>query len=211
MRMSSPPSLYQQTTLDVDPAFHTSVVDLCVPPSTKRRRIDSVTQDEETFSRSLASEAFIHFRTSSSHYPRSILCRVLENRKVLELQAVDLRQDGTKAEALLTLRFAFTNQIKKGGLAFIEGEREGTSDAFVVFVPTVAGELFTLTLRREAFIKSGCLDENGRGSLDWCRSAVPNAFTFRTPFKLLAKSETELWASLDNGSLVKLERQTESV
>ena len=183
-----------------------SVVDLSVPPAAKRRRIETNTHDEETFSQSLASEASLHFRPTGHSYPRSILYRVVQNRKVLELQAVDLQHDGTKTDALVTLRFDFANQIRQGAIAFAEAEREGAADALVVFVPTLVGELFTITLRTEAFVKSGYLTDTGAGSPDWCKRYVPNAFTLKTPFKLLAKSETELWASMNDGSLSRLER-----
>jgi len=137
-----------------------------------------------------------------------VLYRVVENRKVLEVQAVDLQQDGTRPEVLITLRFDFANQIRQGTIAFAEAEREGSANALVVFVSTAAGELFTLTLRTEAFVKSGFLTDTTSGSSDWCKVYQPNAFALKTPFKLLAKSETELWASMNDGSLAKLERPT---
>jgi len=208
MRTSKVPSLYQQTSLNVDPLCPSALVDINVPPAAKRRRIETNNHNEETFTQSLASEASIHFRSSGPHYPRSILYRVVENRRVLELQAVDLQQDGTKPEVLLTLRFDFANQIRKGAIAFAEAEREGTANALVVFVPTAAGELFTLTLRTEAFVRPGFLTDTTSGSPDWCKVYKPNAFALKTPFKLLAKSEMELWASMNDGSLAKLVRPT---
>lgn len=200
------PSLYQQTTLNVDESG-SSVVHHSVPPSAKRRRIATSVSNEETFTQGLATEASIHFRPSTDHHPRSILYRIVDNRNVLELQAVDLRQHGTKTEALLTLRFDFANQIRHGGIAFADAEREASGDALIVFVSTLAGELFTLTLRKDAFTKSDFLEKNGTRTSDWFKSCVPNAFTLKTPFRLLARSEVELWAAMNDGSLLRLERR----
>lgn len=200
------PSLYQQTLLNVDPGSKSSLVDLSIPPAAKRRRIGTGAQDEEAFSQSLASESSIHFRPSGASYPHAVLYRVIDNRRVLELQALDLRQISTKTEALLTLRFDFANQIRQGTIAFAEAEREGGVTALAVFIATIAGELFSLTLRKEAFVKAGFLDETSAGSSDWYQGSVPSAFTLKTPFKLLARNETELWASMNDGSIAKLER-----
>lgn len=224
MTSSQPACLYQETRVNLNPARLGSTIDVFVPAhgasafaarsSPKRRRIapSEVNYDEDSFSRlHLASESSIHFRPHTKgkakhEAPRVILWRVLEERKVLELQVVDLEQDhAEKAETLLTLRLAFPDPIRPTSVAFAEDDLEAAHPTLVGFVVTTVGALFTLNLRKELFVKT-----SGPGSIDatdWCSSSTPSAFTYRTPYRLLARSGKDLWASLSDGSLVRFERE----
>lgn len=213
--------LYQETRLNLDPAFSTSVVDILLPAhgasafasrnSPKRRRLNApaITYDETTFQKlHLAAESSIHFRPISEDAkktpsPRAILWRILEERTVLELQAVDLWQDDTQAtEPLLTLYVNFPSPIRPHGVCFAERKSEGMASSAVAFVLTISGELFTLDLRKEIFTKP---DAAADGARTWCDRSSPAPLSNRSPFKLFATNADELWASLGDGSLVRLE------
>lgn len=214
--------LHHETRLDVDPASEQSTIDIVLPssitsssserPSPKRRRIDRVTQDEESFSRRyLATESSIYFCGSKSGpaakypHPRSILWRVLEEQRVLELQAVDLIQDeAQKDEPLLMLRFEFPVAIRPNSVCFAGPAEEGPYWALTVFVLTDAAELHTLTLNAESFVKPSAMRRDATS--DWHACHTPNAFSYKTPFRLIAQNDGVLWASLNNGALVKLEK-----
>jgi len=215
--------LYQETRLNLDSAFSTSTVDILLPAhsasafaariSPKRRRLNApaINYDEATFQKThLASEGSIHFRpvddnAKKTPSPRAILWRVLEERSVLELQAVDLWQDDIQAtEPLLTLRVNFPSQIRPHGVCFAEKRADVTTPSAVAFVLTTSGELFTLDLRREIFTKP---DATTDGPQTWCTRSSPAPLSNRNPFKLFATSADDLWASLSDGSLVRLERK----
>lgn len=212
--------LYQETRLNLDPAL--PPVELLVPSnnnsasafasreSPKRRRVERPSQahDEEAFSGNLATESSIHFRphphdTKKPLRPSALLWRLLENRKVLELQAVELSQDrAEKHEAVLTLRLGFSDTIKPTGIAFAEDDTQDDAAALVVFVMTAIGELYTLTLKKEAFVPPGALRERS----DWYKSCTPSALGYRTPVRLVARSAREVWVALGDGGMVRLER-----
>ncbi len=212
--------LYQETRLNLNPAL--PPVELLVPSnnnsasafasreSPKRRRVERPSQahDEEAFSGSLATESSIHFRphthdTKKTSAPRAVFWRLLEHRSLLELQAVELSQDrAEKNEPVLTLRLGFPDDIKPTGVAFAEEDTQGDAAALVVFVLTVIGELYTLTLKKEAFVPPGALKERS----DWCKSCTPSALGYRTPVRVVARSAREVWVALGDGGMVRLER-----
>lgn len=221
--------IYQETRLNLDPALPASTVEVLLPIdgasafasrlSPKRRRIDrsSLVYDEATFSsHHLASESSIYLRplineSKKSPSPRAILWRILEDRKVLELQAIDLSQEQTeKHEPLLTLRLAFPHAIRPAGVDFAEKERGANEDGFVGFVLTMTGEIVTLNLRKDLFVRAREQEDQTLEASAWCKTYSPSAFSYRTPHRFLAKSESEVWASLNDGSLLKLERQDDT-
>lgn len=216
--------LYQETRLNLDPARPGSTVDVLLPAngassfaarsSPKRRRLDpsSVGYDEETFTRlHLATESSIHFRphakgSRKQETPRAILWRILDDRKVLELQTVDLAQDATEQdELLLTLNITFPHAIRPTGVAFAEDEQDSARSILTGFVVLVTGQLFSLDLRKEFFVKGS--GAPAIHAAEWWTSTIPSAFTHRTPYRLLARSGKELWATLSDGSLVRFERE----
>jgi len=213
--------VYQETRLNLDAATSHSTVDILLPAhnatafasrlSPKRRRLNNstLTYDEETFQKTqLASEASIYFRpvqqiAKKNNAPRAILWRILEERTTLELQAVDLWQDDDSREPELTLRITFPEAIRPHGIALAEGDNKD-SPAAVAFVLTTSGDLYTLDLRREIFIRSDIAID---GPKSWCDRSSGGTLSSRGAFKLFAKSANELWASLGDGSLVRLDRK----
>lgn len=224
--MIQPPEaacLYQETRFGVEPASDDALVEIALPssnasafasaPSPKRRRIDREALGEEDFAtRHLATEASIFVcQSSAGHaakkdaHPRSILWRVCEGQRTLELQAVDLVLDAaTTTEALLTLRFSFPSCIRPNTVSFADTSVSGSPWTLNVFVLTDSAELHALTLGRDAFVRSKVLSLETRPN--WHSCQTPGAFTYRTPFRLIAQNESVVWAALSDGALVKLEK-----
>lgn len=222
--MSPTPCLYQETRLNLDPASADAVVDVQIPAtgsfgsrlSPKRRRLDHAPfgLDEGTFAKyHLASESSIHFgpkagtkQAKRDSAPRAIHWRLLDERKLLELQAVDLYQDiNEKKEPLLTLRFSFAESIRPSGVAFAEKESEAGTHALAVFVLTASETVYNFTLRRDHFVTPDLLRDGTNRAKDWCTSFSPGSLRSGRTFKMLAKSDKELWLSRSDGSLVKLQ------
>lgn len=214
--------LYQETRLSTDPLSPDQVLEFDVPShsshyafatraSPKRRRIDrtSPIADEDDFTRAcLASQSGIYFRprdssTSLSTEPHSILWRVLEKRTILELQAADLYYDSdVREEHNITLRLRFPSAIRPNGVAFAQN----AAGKLVIFIIPKGGELFEFVLPKHAFSRPNALDSSVEAE-PWFTSDVPNALTYLTPHTLRAESATRLWASLNDGGIVKLERK----
>lgn len=222
--MSSTPCLYQETRLNLDPAYPNSVVNVQIPAnnsfssrlSPKRRRIDHAPfgYDEATFANdNLAIESSFHFRPKAKHAkrdsgPRNLLWRVLDERKLLELQAVDLYQDkDEQKEPLLTLRFGFPEPIRPSGIAFAEKEGETGSHAFTVFVLTASEHIYEITLKREHFVKPDLLRDGTIRSSDWCKNFSPGSLRSGRTLGMLAKNDKELWLSRSDGALMRLENE----
>jgi DNA repair protein RAD51/nuclear pore complex protein Nup160 len=206
--------LYQEARLNIEPAFPGSTISLTLPAlvastfgartQPKRTIITEQYsgQDEDAFARRhLASDGGLFFRRHHQ-YPRSFLWRILDNRKVLEIQSVDLEQDATHdVEANLTLLLQFTAPIRPFCVAFAEPDDR---DVLTVFAITSANEFYTITLHREFFMKPAAseLDID-----DWCKRSTLNALTFRLPYRLVARSSDELLITLDNGGILYLTKK----
>ncbi|KAF2266808.1 hypothetical protein CC78DRAFT_491191 [Lojkania enalia] len=207
--------LYREARLNIESAYPGSTISFILPASTtstfgsrtypKRTVVteNHVDQDEDTFSkRHLASEASIFFRRHHQ-YPRSFLWRILDDRKALEIQSIDLDQDvNHKFEANLTLLLRFAAPIRPFGIAFAEPEDR---DALTVFAITTANELYTITLHRDFFIKSSASEQD---ISDWCKRATPSVMAIRVPYRLAAVNVNELLVSLDDGAILHLTRRT---
>lgn len=221
-----PPYAYQETRLDLDSKPADLRAELLIPskasktpfasssssrPVPKRRRIEgpSAPSDETTFStQHLAVESAIHFRPSTRKHhqsPRSILWRVLEDRKLLELQNVDIEQDNAiQNDPMVTLRFAFEKPIRSHCIGFAEAERAATNtSALVVFVVCTDGELHTLHIDKSAWLKPNWLIE---APTNWHQSAVPSALSYRTPHRMLVCGERDIWLAVTDGGFVHLTR-----
>jgi len=221
MAYSEATCLHRETRLEVD-ASEKSIVQIVLPssitPSTaarlspKRRRIERDVQDEDSFSkRYLATESSIYFcvpysgATAKYAHPHSILWRVLEEQRILELQVVDLIQhEAQKVEELLSLRFEFAAAIRPNTVCFAEPVDEGAHWTLTVFVLTDTAELHTLTLNAESFVQPNAI--RMESTPDWHACHTPNAFSYKTPFRMTAQNDGIVWASLNDGSLVKLEK-----
>ncbi|KAF1984672.1 hypothetical protein K402DRAFT_395364 [Aulographum hederae CBS 113979] len=212
--MATAPYLFTETRLNLDQALPDSNVNISLPrsatfppqsPSSRQLvlRDGNSPKDEEVFARQhLAVEASIFFRRIHSN-PSSILWRLLDDRKVLELQAVDLSKDKhSKNEACLTLALRFTEPIRPFGIAFAEPEDR---DALHVFAMTTAGELYTINVNKDFFVQSSRSDRDAR---EFCKSYTPSSFSFRFPYRIVAISALELLVSMHNGSILRLDRGT---
>jgi DNA repair protein RAD51/nuclear pore complex protein Nup160 len=122
-------------------------------------------------------------------------------RKVLEIQSVDLTQGAAeKTEALLTLRLRFPDTVRPFGVAFGDSDEK---DALVVFAITTAGELYTITLHKDVFVHHKSSEALAP---DWCKVFVPPAFRIREAFRLTVVNAHELFVSLSDGGLLRLNR-----
>ncbi|KAF2855970.1 hypothetical protein T440DRAFT_94300 [Plenodomus tracheiphilus IPT5] len=203
--------LYREARLNVEPAFPNSTIAFTLPssalstfgahPTAKRTVVTEqyADQDEDAFTRRhLATSGSMVFR-QHHQYPRGFLWRVLDNRKMLEIQAIDLAHDSSdKIEANLTLLLQFPSPLRPFCIAFAEPTDR---DALTVFAITTANELYTITLHRDFFINPAASE------LDiehWCKRSEPALFSGRIPFRLVAVNIEELLTTLDDGAICRL-------
>lgn len=156
-------------------------------------------KDEEAFTRRhLAADGSMYFRQHHA-YPRSFLWRVLDNRKMLEIQSTDLDHDFTnRFEANLTLLFQFPAPIRPFCVAFAEPTDR---DALTVFAITTSNELYTITLHRDFFANPAASEQDPE---TWCKRFEPALFSGRIPYRLVAQSADELLVTLDDGAVCRL-------
>lgn len=210
---------HREARLALDPAYPGSTIAITLPSqahsafasrqAASREAISEqvIGEDEVTFAkRHVASEASLYFRQADK-YPRAFLWRLLDDRSVLEVQSVDLYQNYSpknqnRKEALLTLALRFSNSIQPFGVAFSDHDQ---SDTLVAFVLTTSGELYTLFLQKEFFIRPAATELNVS---EWCKIYSPSSFGFRYPYRLYACGVHEVWISLHEGSFLRLSRKS---
>lgn len=203
---------YKETRLDLDPATQGSIIFIRLPAPgapafthrspQKRSQIAeiSIAEDEDSFrQKHLATAASIYNRPYHKS-PRSFLWRVLEDGKVLSIQAVDLSRQDKAADANLTLRLSFPHAIKPGCIAFSDSKDH---DVLSVFVLTESNHVYTLSLRPDYFRKPSSTDDNVE---DWCKTYSSPSFTFKHPHRMVALSADQLLLSFYDGGLLRLER-----
>jgi hypothetical protein len=213
MAAARAPFLYTETRLNLDQSYTNSTVEITLPSSGSSFGIQSelkrnvvsgveVGSDIATFTRDhIASEGSIYFRRDE-RYPRSFLWRLLDDKKVLEVQSVDLSQDASeKTDAILTLLLRFPAAIRPFCIALGDPDER---DALNIFAITTANELWTLTLPREFFANLKTTEDM---NLDWCKAMVPSIFSTYQPYRLFAVSSRQLFVSMTNGSVARLTRQ----
>jgi nuclear pore complex protein Nup160 len=213
METSSPFYAYKETRLDLDPATQGSTITIRLPshststhPSrTAQKRSHSaeipIAEDENAFrQKHLATAASVYHRIHPKSSPRSFLWRILEDGKVLSVRAVDVSRPSNSADANLTLRLTFPSAIKPGCIALSDSTEHDVLSAFVILETK---ELYT---RPEYFRKASSTEDNVG---DWCKSYMPAAFSsFKVPHRLVALTADVLLASIQDGSLVRLERNS---
>jgi WD40 repeat protein len=210
--------LYTETRLNLDPAYPSAALTLQLPTSSSswnplsaisnplsHNPSKAVIYDEATFSKKyLAGDGSIFFRRETRS-PRSFLWRLLDNRKLLELQAVDLTQAASeKTEALLTIQLAFPSAIRPYGIAFGDPDDR---DALAIFALTMQGELYTINLHRDLFVHSKAAESLPP---DWCKTFNPPALRIREPYRLFVPSVNQLLLSLSDGCILQLDRSTDN-
>lgn len=214
MEVASPFYAYKETRLDLDPTTQGSTIAIRLPThssisyssraSQKQSHIaePSTAQDESTFrEKHLATAASIYYRIHHKT-PRSFLWRVLEDGKVLSIRAVDVSKQANLPDASLTLHLRFPESIMSGCIAFSDSKEH---DVLSVFVLTESKLLYTLSLRPDYFRRPASTEDN---VADWCKSYSSSVFSFKQPHRIVALSADELFVALQDGSLLKLERNS---
>ncbi|SMY20704.1 unnamed protein product [Zymoseptoria tritici ST99CH_1A5] len=214
--MSRTPSLFQETrvspsTPSPSHILHINTTDKTPSTTSLTRKrahseISSSLLDEDTYARHhLASSASVFFRPAHRS-PRSFLHRVLSDRRVLEIQCVDLIQKD-KSDCWLTFRIELPAPIVPGGVVLADGGEKDALDVFIVTGEEGKGrfELFTVTLRGGLLVRETVpLDFDGKSVV---RRFVPSCFSFRRPYRVVAASSLELFVSLQDGGLMRLRRE----
>lgn len=172
----------------------------------RKRGFNEVSSDdEEAYAHKyLATEGSVFFR-ARERTPRSFLWRVVEGRRVLEVQSVDLVQEKTNSgEGWLTFRFTFPSTVIRNGVALADGEQHDSLDIFVL---TTSNDLFTFTLKRDLLTREAAPTEfDARTCM---RKYSCSALSFRQPYRFAAVDSQELLVSLNDGSLLRLQRQVQ--
>ncbi|KAF3053214.1 hypothetical protein E8E11_011768 [Didymella keratinophila] len=203
--------LYKEARLNIEPAFPGSTISFTLPAhytstfgtrTTAKRTVITeqyADQDEESFTRrNLATDGSLFFR-KHHEYPRTFLWRVLDNRKILEIQAADLDHESShNFEANLTLLLKFPSPIRPFCLAFAEPVDR---DALTVFAITAANELYTITLHRDFFTSPAASEQEIE---NWCKTSEPVLFSGRIPYRLESLAVDDLLVSLDDGAICRL-------
>jgi DNA repair protein RAD51/nuclear pore complex protein Nup160 len=203
--------LYKEARLNIEPAFPGSTISFTLPAhttstfgtrTTAKRTVVAeqyTDQGEEAFTRRhLATDGSLFFR-KHHEYPRTFLWRVLDNRKMLEVQAADLDHDSSHGfEANLTLLLKFPSPIRPFCVAFAE---PNDRDALTIFAITTANELYTITLHRDFFTNPAASDQDIE---NWCKTSEPVLFSGRIPYRLESLDVNDLLVSLDDGAICRL-------
>ena len=204
------PYLFTEARLNIEPVSNNSTLHISTDTSSafssrKRARLDDEELDEDTYSRKhIATESSIFFRRQT-RVPRSFLWRVLDDRKVLQIQCVDLVQPRkTEQESNLTFSLSFASPIRPNGIAFADSEN---TDALDVFVLTSTYTIHTFCLRRDLLLRKTAPSTSELEPSTLFKTFTPSSFSFRHPYKLVAISSLELLVSLHDGGLLRLERK----
>lgn len=203
--------LYKEARLNIEPAYPGSTIVFTLPASSlttfgsrtaaKRSVLTEryTEQDEGAYTRRhLATDGSLYFRQHHA-YPRSFVWRVLDNRKAIELQSVDLDHDASdRFEANLTLVLQFPSPVRPFCIAFAEPTDR---DALTVFAITTANDLYVLTIPRDFFANPAASEQDIES---WCRRSEPTLFGGRIPYRLVAVNVDELLVALDDGAICRI-------
>lgn len=212
--MAQPPILHSEIRIPPAPASPSSILYINTAGSQSqrfalrragcKRGFDEISGlDEEAYARKhLAADGSVFFR-SNARSPRSFLWRILEDRKLVEIQSVDLvrhnRHEGV--DGRLTFRLEFKDAILRHGVAFADPQE---MDALECYVLTEGRDLYTVTLRRDLLSRATPPAEFDPST---CVKRYSSSFlSVRRPYRFHAINSLELLVSLVDGGLVKLER-----
>ncbi|OQO12295.1 hypothetical protein B0A48_02936 [Cryoendolithus antarcticus] len=169
----------------------------------RKRAHDEISglDEEEYTSKYLATESSIFFRPAEK-FPRCLLWRVLEGRKVVEVRSVDLLKEKDNGdEDGLVFRIELSAPAMKGGVAL--ADLDG-GDGVEVFVLTDAKELVTVTLGKN--LLAGRELPRSFEASNVVAKYSPSGLGFRHAFRMIAATSTEVMVSLNDGGLLQLER-----
>ncbi|KXT17773.1 hypothetical protein AC579_3617 [Pseudocercospora musae] len=208
-----PPSLYQETRVSFAPASPNTTLYIntagnsssaLVPFGAGRKRgFDEFSgNDEEAFARKhLATEGSVFFR-SKGRGPRSFVWRVLNDRRLLELSCIDIVHDKhSKSECWLTYKISFRDKILPNGVVLADSTYKDELDIFVLS----GDDLFTIELPKHLLVRE--MAPADFDSTTAFKKFSPAAFHGQRPYRIVAVSNLELFVSLQDGSLMRLERE----
>ncbi|TKA65103.1 hypothetical protein B0A55_10039 [Friedmanniomyces simplex] len=213
--MAQPPVLYRETRLTPTPASPSHILNIdtaggsflrqSLTRAGSKRPFDDISgNDEYSYARKhLATEGSVFFR-SKARSPRNFLWRILDDRKVLEIQAVDLVKDRghENTDSWLTFRVAIKDGILEHGVQFAD---PAETDALECFVLTEGKELLTVTLKRDLLTRASVPSEFDSST---CVKRYSSSFlSVRHAYRFRAVSSVELLVSLADGGLVHLRRK----
>ncbi|KAK4998832.1 hypothetical protein LTR66_002022 [Elasticomyces elasticus] len=220
MDLLSAPILYREARLNIEPTTSSSILTLTIPSTNtsllaststaltrSRKAIASDEHDVASFqAKHLALESSVFFKRNRDASPRTFLWRVLDDRRVLELQALDLVQAATNTEeGIWTVSIRLPERIQNNGIAFVDSETE--SQALDVFVLTETNEVLSLSLGRDAFVKGTKCGSNEEILKRTLRRYSPTTLAVHLPFKLMATNPRQCYVSLHHGGLLRLDRE----
>lgn len=152
--------------------------------------------------RFLATAASVHYRPVE-RYPRCIMWRVLENAQVLSVTSVDFtKPNDIRGEFATTFRFYFPEPIRQNCVGFTDNPDR---DELVIYALTTGNVIYTLNLSSEFLLKNLVVKKGSKDS-DYCRTYSPNSFIIHSPHFLMAIDHQSLLVSLQDGTLLKLEK-----
>ena len=212
-KMSGAPILYQEVRLSPTPYSPSSTLHVETTGSSRtqlvragsKRPFDAISSfDDETFTRKhLATEGSVFFR-SKARSPRSFLWRILDDRRLLEIQSVDLVHDRRhdRGDSGLTFHIALPARILRDGVAFADPQE---TDALECFVLTEGKELFTVTLKHSLLTREIAPANFDASTI--VKKYTSTSLSVRHPYRLVATSSLELLVSLSDGCMLHLERK----
>ncbi|RDA88031.1 hypothetical protein CP532_5258 [Ophiocordyceps camponoti-leonardi (nom. inval.)] len=192
--------LFKETRLNLEPPSLAVQVVIRVPSKQRLPSRDPSGDDETTFRlKNLAVASSIYHRKWHDA-PRSFLWRVLEDGRALSIRVADIYKRDKTPDAPLVLHFAFDQPIQPGCLAFADPQEH---DALCIFVLDQASQLFTFTLRPEMFRRRAAVDAS---LSELCKVQSPTGLTFKTPHRLVAVNETLLLVTVNDGGMIRFDR-----
>ncbi|KAL2199673.1 nucleoporin Nup120/160-domain-containing protein [Corynascus similis CBS 632.67] len=197
--------LYKETRLNLEPASHSSTIQIRVAPPNAYGRSSSSrggasADDEKGYrTRSLATASSIYYRKHNNS-PRGFLWRVLENGTVLSLRVADVCKQEKEADAPLILNLRFPAAIRTSCIGFADYQ---DNDVLCVYVVDHSNQLWSLTLRPDHFRRRSATD-GGLG--DACKSYSPPGFGFKHPHRLAVVSPDQLIVTMHDGGILKFDR-----
>lgn len=211
--MSIPPSLYQETRISPTPCSPSSILHINAAGNAstavgRKRAFDEISGlDEESYARKhLATEGSVFFR-AADRAPRTFLWRVLNEGQLLEVQCVDLVQSSSAkgaSDSWLTFHITLPAPIIPGGVVLADAKEKDALELFVVTSVGGKSELYTITLRRDLLLRETVPADFD--SKTCVRAFTPSRFNYSKPYRIIATSNLELFISLHDGGLVRLQR-----
>ncbi|KAI5788187.1 nucleoporin Nup120/160-domain-containing protein [Pyronema domesticum] len=204
--------LFKQTRVNLDwtEKNHSSAIDIQLPPHPSRARSslkkrgkqpDHPDTEEKFKLAHHATTASIHYRPAD-RFPRCIMWRVVEDSQVLSVSAVDFIKPEHHPELETTFRFVFPDQIQPGTVGFADSQ---SRDELVVYALTTEGVLYTLTLTPD-FLQRNSFAKRGAQQSDYCTTFCPSSFMLHSPHFLLPISNDSVVIPLQDGNILKLDR-----